>query len=235
MATPRPWTVLPHDPIVELDENLWTVEGSLPNMAIKRRMTVARDGSGGLWIHSAAALDETSMKKLEAWGTPRVLIVPNGFHRMDAHAFKQRYPALRVFAPRQSRKKVAELVSVDGDYGDLPAEPTLTMEPLRGVKIGEGALFVKGPSGTTAVFNDVLFNMEHLPGFMGFMLKHVTQSTGGPRVSRLMKVAGVGNKPELAAHLREIAGREGLVRVVPGHGAVITAAPDALRAAADTV
>lgn len=30
------WTVLPHDPIRELSENLWTCEGAIPRMALRR-------------------------------------------------------------------------------------------------------------------------------------------------------------------------------------------------------
>ncbi len=228
--------MLPHGELVALDENLWTVEGSLPSVPLKRRTTIARDASGGLWIHSAMALDESSMKKLEAWGTPRVMIVPNGFHRLDAHAFKQRYPSMAVICPAQSRRKVEEVVPVDGDFSALPSDPGFAMEALRGVKVGEGVLLVKGPSGTTAVFNDALFNHPHVGGAQGFFLKNVMGSTGGPKVTRLMKVAAVSSKPALAEHLRELAGREGLVRLVPGHGDVIEKdAAAVLRAVADTV
>ena len=94
------WLVLPHAPIQELAENLWRVEGDLPRFSMKRVMTVARLHTGELLIHSAIALDEASMKRLEAWGTPSILLIPHVRHRLDAPRFKHRYPALRVFAPK---------------------------------------------------------------------------------------------------------------------------------------
>lgn len=221
MAKPRPWTVDPHGPLTQLEPNLWHVTGSLPNMALERRMTVARDESNGLWIHSAIALDDESMKRLEALGTPKVLIVPSRFHRLDAHAYKQRYPGLRVHCPALSRRQVEEMVSVDADYDGLPADATVKMVTLRGVKSGEGALVVKHGDRTSLVFNDVLFNVPHARGFIGFVLKHITASTGGPKVSRLFRVGAVSDAKALAAHLRELAETPGLTRLVPGHGDLI--------------
>src|SRR3990172_8054657 len=93
------WTVLSHRPVETIEENLWCVEGRIPHMGLKRRMTVARDADGGLVIHSAIALDDAEMKTLESWGEPRRLIVPNGWHRLDAAIYKQSYPRIQVLAP----------------------------------------------------------------------------------------------------------------------------------------
>src|SRR5688500_14318601 len=93
------WRVLPHGPLQQLAENLWCVLGSLPNMSLKRMMTIARRSDGGLLLHSAIALDEPTQRQLEALGPPTHLIVPNAVHRLDAPAYKARYPALRVFTP----------------------------------------------------------------------------------------------------------------------------------------
>src|SRR5512143_2829371 len=81
------WTVLPHRPIEKLEPNLWRVEGNLPS-AGTRVMTIVKLASGGLVIHNAIALEEDAMKELEAFGDPEILIVPNGFHRLDAKVYK---------------------------------------------------------------------------------------------------------------------------------------------------
>ena len=124
--------VLPHGPLQELSENLWRVEGDLPHFSMKRVMTVARLHTGALLIHSAIALDEASMKRLEAWGTPAILLIPHVRHRMDAARFKRRYPALRVFAPPGVVAKAQAVVNVDGTYSDVPKDPTVTLELLDG-------------------------------------------------------------------------------------------------------
>ena len=114
------WQVLPHGDLVPLAENLWRVEGELPKMELRRCMTVARTSGGELALHSAIAMDEAHMAELEALGTPTFLIVPNGWHCLDAARYKARYPDLKVICPKQARKLVERKVqSVSGTYEDF--------------------------------------------------------------------------------------------------------------------
>src|SRR5690606_38404698 len=80
-----------HGPLERLEDNLWRVEGALPNMALRRVMTVVRMADGRLVIHSAIALPDELMAQIEAWGRPSYLLVPNAYHRLDAPAYKARY------------------------------------------------------------------------------------------------------------------------------------------------
>jgi len=80
------WVVLPHQPIDKLEPNLWRVQGTLRGMALKRVMTLIRLEDGRVVIHSAIPLEEQAMAEIEAWGNPAVLVVPNGWHRLDAPA-----------------------------------------------------------------------------------------------------------------------------------------------------
>jgi hypothetical protein len=73
--------------IEKLTERLWRVEGAVPGMSLKRTMTIAKCADGGLCIHSAIALDEGGMREIEAWGTPRHLVVPGVYHRLDAPGY----------------------------------------------------------------------------------------------------------------------------------------------------
>ncbi len=56
------WTVLPHDPAHKLAENLWCVEGIMPDASTRRKMTVIRLLDGSLLFHNAIALEESAMK-----------------------------------------------------------------------------------------------------------------------------------------------------------------------------
>src|SRR6188768_2044515 len=134
------WKVLAHGPLVTLADNLLWLQGSLPGMSLKRTMVVVRLNDGNLVIHNGIALDAEQMAELERFGTPAFLIVPSGIHRLDAPAYKRRYPALRVFAPSGSRKRVEELLEVDGGYEDFPASDSARLEMLHGVNDAEGAL-----------------------------------------------------------------------------------------------
>jgi hypothetical protein len=238
MAKPKGhqgWTVLPHGPIVKLADNLWHVTGDLPGMSLKRTMSVVRLQHGGLILHNPVALDEASMKRLEAWGTPEFLVIPNGWHRLDAKIFKDRYPEARVIAPRGHRGKVEEVVSVDHTYADYCADdPTVTFEHLHGVREAEGAMFVHSTDGTSVVLNDVLFNMDKKRDFLGYAFTTMLGSAPGPRVSRLAKLLLIQDKKALRADFERLARVPDLVRLIVAHEKVASgpAAREALLQAA---
>jgi hypothetical protein len=236
-TAPADWRVLPHSLIEKVSEGLWRVEGSLPKMALRRVMTLAKMADGGVVIHSAVALDEPMMRELEAWGTPAYLLVPNGYHRLDAPAFKRRYPALKVLCPRGSRRKVEEVVKVDGTYEDFPADPYVSLQTLAGVKETEGVMCVRASEDDlTLVFNDVVFNMPHSKGLIGWVLRHITASSGGPRVSRIARLFMVKDAQALRADLLRLASLPGLRRVIVSHHEMITGTPaETLRAVADSL
>jgi len=211
------WKVLPHRPLEKLSENLWRVEGDLAGMPLKRVMIVARRGDGALVIHNCIALAEDEMAQLEALGPIGYLVVPNGFHRLDIGVFKARYPQAKVLCPRGSREKVAEVVAVDGPYEDFPPDDAVTLTTLEGTAAREGVMLVRSPDGATAVFNDVLFNMPHVSGVHGFVLKHLTQSSGGLRVSRISRLFLIKDGSALRAQLLRLAETPQLRRIVVAH------------------
>lgn len=226
------WTVLPHRPLLKLAENLYYVEGDLEQMPLKRVMTVARRSDGDLVIHNAIALNKGSMDELENLGKVRYLIVPNGWHRLDARVYKDRYPEARVFCPRGARARVSEVVSVDGAYEDFPADAAVSFATLEGVAQREGVMSVKSHDGVTLVFNDVLFNMPHVEGFHGFVLKYITGSSGGLRITRIAKLALIKDRAAFRAHAERLADTKALRRIIVSHHEVVkTDAAARLRAA----
>jgi hypothetical protein len=121
-------------------------------------------------------------------------------------------------------------VPVDADYDGFPADPRVTIEMLDGVKAAEGVMKVRSDDGTTLVFNDLVFNMPHLTGVQGFVLKHLTQSSGGPRVSRIGRLFLVKEKAKVRANLERLADTPALKRIVVGHHQTIVDRPgEALR------
>ena len=224
-----------HHPIVELSENLWTVEADLARVPIRRRMCAVKLSSGDLVIHSAIVLSDDGMAALEAWGRPAYLVVPNGYHRMDAPKYKERYPDMVVVCPPETRDRVEKVVNVDGGFDRIPDDPALAVTRIEGGKIGEAALLVTSQDGVTAIFCDAVFNVSEptRKGPAGWMLK-LLGSTGGPKVTRIAKLAVVADRVTFAASLRAIAATPDLVRVVPGHGDVIDHdAPAVLASVAD--
>jgi hypothetical protein len=229
MAKPfETWTVVPHRPLEKLESNLWRVEGDLPGGDGTRVMSIVKLATGGLVIHNAIALEDDQMKEVEAFGDPEVLIVPNGFHRLDAKIYKQRYPKLKVLAPSAATKKVSQVVAVDGTLADAPKDPRVVIRHLEGTKGHEGLIEVTSDSGTTIVFNDVVNNLPKLGGMIGFMLS----PTGRPSVPRIFRWFFVKDKPTFFADVEKLAKQPDLKRVIVSHGKMMADQPgDALRTA----
>ncbi len=214
---PDTWQVLPSGPIERLEDNLWRVEGELERGPIRRVMTVARMDDGRLVIHNGIALPEPGMAELETFGTPAFLVVPNGYHRLDAARYKARYPDLTVLCPVGSRKRVAKLVAVDGDYDDFAQQPEVRLEHLEGTGDGEGTMIVRSASGATIVLNDIVFNMPHRSGLGGLALRYLTASTGGPKISRIARMFFVKDAAALRGHLQRLAKTPDLKRLIVSH------------------
>jgi hypothetical protein len=235
---PKPfetWTVCPHGPIEKVTENLWRVSAPVPGAPFPRTMIVARLADGRLVIHNAIALDDAEMKELEAWGKPAFLIVPSGAHRIDAKIFKDRYRDMRVLGPPGAKKKIDEIVTVDTTQGDF-GDPDVRYEVVGGTADGEGVLIVRSKGGTTLVFNDVLMNMQKLPGFSGFMMGLFGFTGPKPKVSGPSRMFVVKDKKALRADLERRADTPGLTRIEVSHGNAITSEPAAaLRNAASSL
>ncbi len=219
------WKVLPHAPIEKLSTNLWRVEAKLPTMDMKRVMSIARRADGTLVIHNGIALGDAEMAEIDAWGKVAAIVVPNGFHRLDAKVFADRYPEARVLCPPGAKAKVEQVVKVHGGYDELAVDAAVELQLLDGTKQREGVMIVRAGQSASLVFNDAVFNMPHLTGVTGFMLRRVTGSTGGPRVSRLAKWLMIADKPAFRAHIERLAELPNLTHVVVSHHETITQDP----------
>lgn len=232
------WPVIPHDPPVRLADNLWRVEGDIPNMAMRRCMVVVRLADGDLFVHNAMALDEAGMSWLDGLGRVAWVMVPSGFHRMDCGRFKTRYPDATIVCPRGSGKKVRERVAVDYTLDELPGpgDESVTWRHLDGVKGFEGVVTVRSEDGTTVVLNDSMFNLEGGSGFFWFVYGTLLRSTGGPKVTPLTRAFMVKDKQALGADFARLAETPDLKRVIVAHGSVIDdRAADVLRQVASTL
>jgi hypothetical protein len=160
------------------------------------------------------------MKEIEAFGDPELLVVPSGFHRLDAKVFKDRYPKVKVMAPEGSRKKVEQVVKVDATY-EGAIDDTVQLSHLDGVKGSEGVLEVKSDGAITLVFNDCVNNLPKLSGLFGFLLS----PTGSPAVPRITRWFMMKDGPAFRAHLEKLAETPSLKRLLVSHGKPMTDKP----------
>jgi hypothetical protein len=190
--------ILPHGAIEELAPNLWHVTGTLPSSTIvPREMVLYRLADASLLIHSAIALNEAGMAKLESLGTPKILVVPNRIHRLDAGVYKQRYPQLIVVCPAAAKPYVEQVVAVDGIAEEvLRAYGIICHEPA-GIRPQELVYELPLPTGKALVFTDILFNLnksylqQHLPTGE-FLLQWIGASAIGS--SGFFGITGLGRR-----------------------------------------
>lgn len=222
-APPFPWVVPPiRRPLTVLEEDLWTVEAFVPRIGLWRRMTLFRLADGRVVVHSAVCLPEDEMARIEAWGRLSILVVPSAYHRIDAPRWKARYPDLAVYSPVRGRRRIGARVAIDAHFDAFPSDERLACEPLDGIRLGEAVFRFRSAAGTTLVFNDAFFNQPHAPGLGGLAVR-LAGSTGGPRVTKIMRLFGIDDRRAYRAHLERLAAVPDLTRVVPGHGDVLEA------------
>lgn len=214
------WQVLPHRPIEKLESNLWRVEGDLPGNNGTRVMTIVKTKSSGLVVHNPIALEEDVMKEIDAFGDVTTIIVPSGYHRLDSKNFKQRYPKAKIVAPEGARKKVEQVVKVDGAY-DGQIDDGVTLTHLEGLKNAEGIMEVDSDGKKTVVFNDCVNNLPKLGGLFGFLLS----PTGMPAVPRITRWFMAKDMKAFRANLERIAETKNLARIIVSHGKPMTDDP----------
>jgi hypothetical protein len=220
------WNVLPHGKLTPIDDGMLTVEGriKMPLMDLPRRMTVVRLHDSRLVVWSAIALDDAAMATFEAFGRPAFLVVPNDHHRLDAKAWKNRYPELKVIAPEGAREKIADVVAVDTtspDFGD----PGVTFVTVPGTRAHEAALVVRRERGTTLVLNDLVGNIHAASGIDGWLLRLAGFAGDDAQIPRVVKMALVKDAADLRAQLLEWAELPGLRRIIVSHGDPIESEP----------
>jgi hypothetical protein len=206
------WTVLPHDPIQMIDDRLWRVEGVMES-GLRRIMALVRLDDGRIVIHNAVALNDEEMSKIDAWGEVAAILVPNAFHRMDCKIMQDRYPKARVYAPRAAVKDVAKATPVHGTYDDVPQDASLTVRHLPGIGDREGVLEVRGSSGLSVIFNDMITNVEKA----GPPIDWFVGPTGQVSIPRFTRWLCMRDKKGFKAELQRLLDA-GPARVVPGHG-----------------
>jgi hypothetical protein len=216
------WVVAPHGPLTQINEDIWTAQGEVktPAGAITRRMTIVRTPAQELIIFSAIALDDAAMGQVEGLGRPAFLVVPSDLHRLDAGAYKGRYPALRVIAPMGAREKVEKVVAIDCMHVDF-GDPNISFVTIAGTHDHEAALLVRRSDGLTLIVNDIIGNIHGEHGFGGLMLRLMKFAGDEPHIPSPVKAKIVSNKKALRDQLLTWEAVPDLKRIVVSHGDII--------------
>src|SRR4051794_7702875 len=98
-------TIFPHGKPEPFAPSLWEVRGTL-SFPLVRKMVIHRLADGTLLLHSVVAMDEEGMRALEALGQPSVMVVPHAMHTLDAPFYAERFPEMKVVAPKDIAEKL---------------------------------------------------------------------------------------------------------------------------------
>jgi hypothetical protein len=225
------WKVLPHGQLTQLEDRILTVVGDIqmPLVDFPRRMTIVRLADGRLAVFNAIALDEDEMARIEAFGTPAFLIVPNDHHRLDAGIWKQRYPRTRVVAPEGSRERVEDIVAVDTDNPEF-RDSSVQFATVPGTDDREAALTVHTDKGATLILNDLIGNLRNVRGIGGWMLRMMGFAADQPRIPNPPKFTLIRDRDALLDQFLRWSKIPGLRRILVSHGEPIENHPaDVLR------
>jgi hypothetical protein len=223
------WTVLPHGPLREIDYGLLTVVGQIPMPLgnFPRRMTVIGLSGSRTALFSPIPLVEPEMERIERLGEPAFLIVPGGFHRLDARPYKARYPKAKVVAPVGARDLVSEAVRVD-QVSDRLDDRDVSLAVVAGTDEREFAMQVRCPGGTSLIVNDIIAHVANPQGFGAWAMARLFGfGAKRPAVPRLVKAKLVSDPGPLASQFAQWAAITGLRRIIPSHGEIIDSQPSA--------
>lgn len=228
--------ILPHGKLEQLAPNVWQLRGSLP-FPLPRNMTVYRMADGNLLLHSVVAMDEEGMRALEALGAPTIMVMPHGYHRMDAAFYKKRYPGIKVVCPTVGKPRVEEMgCKVDATPEEVLVPLGMKLHPVAGVKHGEYAIEVDVPGGKALLMSDVIGGPY--PDFKSPLMMRIVGVPGGHAygVARIYRWRMTADKAAVRGWIQKTAELPNIKLVTIAHGPPITAdIATKLRDAATTI
>lgn len=179
---------------------------------------------GGTLIYSPTWLgDDGTFARVEALGTPRVLLAPNHFHHLSLARFRAHYPdamavAARSALPRLDAKGHRGLRDVMEVEGLLPSgSRVLCPEGLRG---GETWLSLPDERGhRTLLVGDAFFHvLQPVKGVTGFALRRLLGTVPGLRIGDTFRWLAVRHRATYRRWATDVLAREQPRRLAVSHG-----------------
>lgn len=151
--------------ITEIDNNIWTINGSEVTFAgapMQTRMTVIRLNSGNLWVHSPIHLSSDVQAFISGLGGHVVaLVAPNKFHHLFVEAWINCFPEATLFAEPELKRKLPSLSRAE-DITDTAADlyrDDIDQVIFTGNRLFQEAVFFHKQS-KTLIFTDLMTNLK---------------------------------------------------------------------------
>tara|TARA_B100001989_G_C24528415_1_gene460083 strand:- start:699 stop:1382 length:684 start_codon:yes stop_codon:yes gene_type:complete len=202
--------------------SIYTVDGTLKNNPIGRRMIVFVLPNKCLALHSPILPDQALQADLAHIGNVSTIFVPNLWHTLDTKSVHNMYPKANIYVPNALQTKLNSKFSTDFTYEqhwtDL-LDQDLTVFNLQGLKQPEVVFFHK-PS-KTLIITDLFFNF--LPTDFSGLTKWAMQANKALRfgTTRLYKLAMISDKNKLKASINHINKSCDISSIIVCHGHII--------------
>ena len=191
--------------------NLWIADGPITATAGFRyptRMAVIRLADGGLFIWSPVALTHDLRAAVDALGPVRFLVAPNALHHLYLAAWRDAFPAARLYAPPGLRARRADL-RFDVDLADAPPPEwaqDIDQVIVRGNLITTEVVFFHRAS-RTVIFTDLIqqFSPGWFTGWRAIIARLDLMTAPQPETPRKFRNSFVNRKAARAALTRILA------------------------------
>ncbi|WP_099865880.1 DUF4336 domain-containing protein [Pararhizobium haloflavum] len=223
--------------LTELDQNIWSVDGSPVSAALgfcyPTRMVVIRLSQGGLFVWSPVALTEDLHAQIMTLGPVRHLVAPNGLHDTFIADWARVFPEARLYAAPGliERRKDFSFEEELSDVAPDAWKGEIEQVVVRGNAIATEVIFFHRSSGTV-LFTDLLqqFPRGWFSGWRAIVARLDLMLAPEPAVPRKFRLAFTDRRSARRAIEAVLAWPA--KRVMMAHGTPVTAdAPAYLRRA----
>jgi len=153
---------------IQIENNLFTMDGQLSKNPIGRRMIVIRLSNNELVVHSPIYLEGAIKSELDSLGELTTILVPNKRHTLEVKKVHAQYPHSKIFVSDGLQKEFSKRFPIYGTYEEdwiVPLSDELDVFSIEGLHNPEVVFFHK--ESKTLIVADVFFNFNH-NDFSGF-------------------------------------------------------------------
>lgn len=224
-------TYSPLNVLKQVDDDIWLVDGPVIGfrylglkLPFPTRMTVVRQSSGEIWLHSPVKLSSALQIQIDALGPVRYLIAPNTIHYASIPAWQKAYPDAQSFGVTGIHKRARangteiRLDHILGDAADPGWSGEIDQLVVRGGYLTEAVFFHR--TSKTLILTDLIENFE-APKIKSpiwrFLIRLFGSMDPHGAAPRDMRATFIGHKPALRSAVSQMIDWQPQ-RVILAHG-----------------
>jgi hypothetical protein len=173
----------------------------------------------GVLVYSPTYDGDATFERLEALGTPRVLVAPNHFHHLSLARFVARYPQAAVVASEKACPRLRKRGHAVQPLSSVTLPDDVRWLVPEGTRAGEAFISTIDRDGARAwIVCDAFFNVERpVTGMAGVVLRAL-DTTPGLSLGKTFRWLALDDRRAYAAWMLDALARERPTRLYVSHG-----------------